>query len=122
MAYAFHVSPAVIGLTVVALGTSLPELVTSVVAAVKGHPDIAVGNAIGSSLFNLLGILGIASIVHPLRLGEVHGQDLGAMIAISVLLLVLIRTKFDLNRWEGGVLVASYVGYLAWLFSRVSGA
>jgi cation:H+ antiporter len=85
---------------------------------VKGHPDIAVGNAIGSSLFNLLGILGIASIVHPLYLGEVQGEDLGAMIGISVLLLVLIRTKFDLNRWEGGVLLASYVGYLVWLFSR----
>ena len=121
MAYALHVSPAVIGLTVVALGTSLPELVTSTVAVVKGHPDIAVGNAIGSSLFNVLGILGIASIVHPLHLGDVQAQDLGAMIGISVLLLVLIRTKFDLNRWEGGILLASYIGYLGWLFSRVLG-
>ena len=122
MAHAFDVSPAVIGLTVVALGTSLPELVTSVVAAIKGHPDIAVGNAIGSSLFNLLGILGIASIVHPLGLGEVQAEDLGAMIGVAVLLLILIRTRFDLNRWEGGLLVASYIGYLAWLFSRVAGA
>jgi cation:H+ antiporter len=121
MAYALHVSPAVIGLTVVALGTSLPELVTSAVAVVKGHPDIAVGNAIGSGLFNLLGILGIASIVHPLHLGDVQAQDLGAMIGISVLLLILIRTKFDLNRWEGGLLLASYIGYLGWLFSRASG-
>lgn len=122
LAYALDVSPAVIALTVVALGTSLPELATSAVAAVKGHPDIAVGNAIGSNLFNLLGILGISSIVHPLGLGEVQGEDLGAMIGISVLLLLVIRTKFDLNRWEGGLLVASYVGYLAWLLSRASGA
>jgi cation:H+ antiporter len=122
LAHAFQVNPAVIALTVVALGTSLPELVTSIIAAVRGHPDIAVGNAVGSNLFNLLGILGVASIVRPLGLGEVQAEDLAAMIAISILLLLLIRTRFDLNRWEGGVLLASYLAYLYWLFSRATGA
>ncbi|UCG76887.1 MAG: calcium/sodium antiporter [Gemmatimonadota bacterium] len=122
LAHAFQVNPAVIALTVVALGTSLPELVTSIIAAVRGHPDIAVGNAVGSNLFNLLGILGVASIVRPLGLGEVQAEDLAAMIAISILLLLLIRTRFDLNRWEGGVLIASYLAYLYWLFSRATGA
>ena len=122
LALALDVSPAVIALTVVAVGTSLPELVTTIIAAIKGHADIAVGNAIGSNLFNLLGILGIASIVHPLGMGDVQRADVAAMIGIAVLLLLLIRTKFDLNRWEGALLLAGYVAYLAWLFSRATGA
>jgi cation:H+ antiporter len=121
LAHALDVSPAVIALTVVAVGTSLPELVTSVIAAIKGHPDIAVGNAVGSNLFNLLGILGISSIVHPLGTGGVQRDDIAAMIGMAVLLLLLIRTKFDLNRWEGALLLLGYVGYLVWLFSRATG-
>ena len=122
VANAIGVSPAVIALTLVAVGTSLPELVTSVIAALRGHPDIAVGNAVGSSLFNLLGILGTSALVRTLRLGDVQREDLAAMIGITVLLLLLIRTKFDLNRWEGGLLLTGYIGYLIWLFMRVSGA
>ena len=122
LAQALDVSPAVIALTVVAVGTSLPELVTTIIAAFKGHPDIAVGNAIGSNLFNLLGILGISSIVQPLGMGDVQRGDLGAMIGVAVLLLLLIRTKFDLNRWEGGLLLAGYIAYLVWLISGATAA
>ncbi len=122
LAEALHVNPAVIALTVVSVGTSLPELFTSAIAAARGQFDIAVGNAVGSNIFNLLGILGISSLVRPLSLGEVQGEDLAAMVGISVLLLLLIRTRFDLNRWEGAALLLAYIGYLGWLYSRVVGA
>lgn len=121
LAHVVGVSPAVIALSVVAVGTSLPELATSVIASVKGHPDLAMGNAIGSNIFNLLGILGIAALVHPLSLGDVRLEDIGAMIGCALLLLILLRTRFELNRWEGGLLFISYWGYVVWLFIRLPG-
>ncbi len=115
------VSPAVIALSVVAFGTSLPELATSVIASVKGHPDLAIGNAIGSNIFNLLGILGIAALVQPLGLCDVRPEDIGMMIGFALLLLILLRTKFELNRWEGGILFIGYWGYVVWLFIPIPG-
>lgn len=110
------VSEAVIGLTLVAVGTSLPELATSVLAAVRRQVDIAVGNVIGSNLFNLLGILGTAALVKPLAAPGIHAVDLGVMIAFAVGLVPLLVTRRTLHRWEGLVLIAGYGAYLAWLW------
>lgn len=109
------VSQAVIGLTVVALGTSLPELATTVVATSKGRGDIAVGTIIGSNIFNLLGVLGVTSIVSPLSRGNVGWASLGVMLGVTILVLPMLRSRRRLSRVEGGVLLACYVAYLAWL-------
>jgi cation:H+ antiporter len=117
IAQAFGVSDVVIGLTVIALGTSLPELATSVVAAIKRHTDLAVGNVIGSNVFNLLGILGIAATVAPLELVSVELGDWLIMLGVSLLILPLARTHFALRRWEGVLLLVvygTYIGYVAW--------
>ncbi|MDA2944751.1 MAG: calcium/sodium antiporter [Actinomycetota bacterium] len=116
IAEAFGVSELVIGLTVVAIGTSLPELATSVVAAARGQRDLAVGNAIGSNLFNILAVIGIASLVSPIRVSDgALGFDLPFMLAVAVACLPMFVNGFELKRWEGGLFVAYYVAYLVWL-------
>ena len=111
------VSQAVIGLTVVAIGTSLPELITSAVAAVRKQADIAVGNIVGSSICNILAILGIAGVVSgPLAASEVAVANVGVMTAFLVGMTVIAWTGFKLERWEGALLVAGYIAYLAWLW------
>lgn len=117
MANAMGVSEAAIGLTVVAVGTSLPELATSVVAAARGQGDIAVGNVVGSNLFNVLGILGITAIVTPMSRGGIGGVDVGMMLALSIVLLPIVRTGFVVSRREGALLLASYVAYVVWRLS-----
>jgi len=112
LAKALGVSEAVIGLTIVAAGTSMPELATSLVAAVRKQPDIAVGNVIGSNIFNVLGILGLASILSPLRAPGVTMLDLAAMIGFSVLMIPLLYTGRLLHRLEGGALLALYGMYV----------
>jgi cation:H+ antiporter len=109
------ISEAVIGLTIVAVGTSLPELATSILAAARREGDIAVGNIVGSNIFNLLGILGTASLVRPLHETAMTAIDLGVMMALAVVLLPLARTGWRLSRVEGGLLVACYVGYVMYL-------
>ncbi|MBD3223046.1 sodium:calcium antiporter, partial [bacterium] len=111
-ARASGVSEAMIGLTVVAVGTSLPELATSVVATARGQVDIAIGNVVGSNVFNVLGILGVTAFIRPLPLGGVTWFDLGTMAVLSGLLLVLAFTDRRLDRREGAVLLALYVVYL----------
>jgi cation:H+ antiporter len=118
IARAFGVAEAVIGLSVVALGTSLPELATSVVAAVRGETDLALGNVVGSNIFNLLGILGVTGLVHPLTLPVGAMLDFAVMVGVALLVLPLARTGLRLERWEGAALVSLYVGYVAWLFLR----
>jgi len=108
-----HVSEAVIGLTVVALGTSLPELATGVAAARRGECDIAVGNVVGSNLFNVLCILGVSPLVSPLRSGNVTFFDFGVMAGCSILLYVMMLTGRTISRREGGVLLAIYILYVA---------
>ncbi len=108
-------SKAFIGLTIVALGTSLPEMATSLVAAVRREGDIAVGNIVGSNVFNILAILGLSSLAHPLQTQGVAMTDLVVMTAFAVLMLPLMRTGFQLVRWEGALLLALYVGYVGWL-------
>jgi cation:H+ antiporter len=109
------ISQAVIGITIVAVGTSLPELATSAVAAFKKESDIAVGNVIGSNIFNLLCILGITGMIHPLDSSNFGLVDLGFMLGLSILILPMMRRGFELNRWEGGFLLFIYIGYSSWL-------
>ena len=110
-------SEAVIGLTIVAVGTSTPELATSVVAAIKKQPDIAIGNIVGSNIFNILGILGVASLVKPISSPEINITDTLMMIFMSLLLLPFIKTGFTLRRWEGGLMLAIYAGYVVYLLN-----
>lgn len=118
LAKALGVSEAVIGLTIVAAGTSMPELATSLVAAVRKQPDIAVGNVVGSNIFNILGILGLASVVSPLRAPGVSMFDFVAMIGFTLLIIPLLYTGRLLHRLEGGVLLALYGVYVFTLWPR----
>lgn len=106
------VSEAVIGLTIVAGGTSLPELATSVVSARKGNSGIAIGNALGSNVFNILAILGITGMITPMTLKGITSIDL-SMLVISIMFVWLFSfTKYKIERWEGAVLMAVFVGYI----------
>ena len=108
------VSDRIIGLTIVAIGTSLPELFSSVMAAVKGKTDMAIGNIIGSGTFNILSVIGISAIITPITGTNIgFAFDYGLMIFLGVLLWIFLRSKYVLERWEGFVLTAIYVAYLA---------
>lgn len=109
------VSEAVIGLTIVAAGTSLPELATSVVSALKKNPDIAIGNIVGSNLFNILAIAGTSSVVNPIIAKNVNYVDLLVMLGLSLLLLPLAKSGQKISRTEGWALIVMYLCYLAWL-------
>lgn len=109
-------SELLVGVTIVAVGTSLPELATSVVAAVRGERDIAVGNVMGSNLFNLLVVLGLAAVVSPVGVpvdATVIGFQLPALLFVSVLCVGVLWTGFAIQRWEGAMFLVLYVGYLA---------
>ena len=110
-------SETVIGLTIVAVGTSLPELATSVVAAIKGERDIAIGNVVGSNIFNILLIMGVAPLITPLTGANIQPMDLIALLATTFLLIPFMITGFRLNRAEGVILLAMYGAYTAWLIS-----
>ncbi|MFN7173466.1 MAG: calcium/sodium antiporter [Thermaurantiacus tibetensis] len=111
-------SESVIGLTVVAVGTSLPELVTSVVAAVRRQTDIAVGNVLGSNIYNILGIGGLTGLIAPTPFPpEMLGVDLAVMVGAAVLLFLLALDR-KVVRWEGALMLGAYIGYTAWLVSR----
>lgn len=112
IAESFGISQVVIGLTVIAVGTSLPELATSVVAAAKGEADVAFGNVIGSNILNILLILGVAALISPVGAQGLRMLDLFVLVGSAVLLLPLMRRSWVLNRWEGGLLLAGYVAYL----------
>lgn len=108
------VSEAIIGLTIVAAGTSLPEVAASVVAALRKSADLAIGNVVGSNLFNILCIVGVTASVHPLSAAGISPVDLGAMLLALVALIPLAWTGAKLTRWEGLVLLGGYGVYL-WL-------
>ncbi|MFM8683948.1 MAG: calcium/sodium antiporter [Chthoniobacterales bacterium] len=118
IAKAFGLSEAVIGLTIVAVGPSLPEFATSLVAALKKEADIAVGNVVGSNIFNVLGILGISSAVTPLSSAGITDIDLGVMAGFAVVLWIFSRTGFRITRTEGLILLVAYIGYISWLILR----
>jgi len=118
LARALQVSERVIALTVVAAGTSLPELATSVVAALRRQTDVAVGNVLGSNLFNILGILGAAALIRPLPTMGLAWLDLGTMTLLAVVLWPLLWTSRRLQRWEGALLLVIYGAYLVVLLAR----
>lgn len=111
----FKVSDAVIGLTIVAVGTSLPELATSAVAAYKGEKDIAVGNVVGSNIFNILSILGIAPLIRPIAGSTITGIDLLVMCGITLAMGIMMTAGKTIRRAEGAVLLLIYIGYMGWL-------
>lgn len=116
MAAALGVSETVIGLTVVAVGTSMPELVTSVMAARRGQGEVALGNVIGSNIFNVFGILGVTALVQPLAVPDaLGGVDLVVLVAATLALVVMARTGWRVTRREGVGLVLAYCAYTGWL-------
>ena len=106
------VSEAVIGLTIVAGGTSLPELATSVVSARKGNSGIAIGNVLGSNVFNILAILGLTGVISPMTLKGITMTDLSMMVISIILIWLFSFTKYKIERWEGAILTAVFVGYI----------
>lgn len=111
------VTEAVIGLTIVAVGTSLPEMATSIVAAIKGQGDIAVGNVVGSNIFNVLGILGLTATITPVARGSIGWPTFAVMLVVSVALIPLFRGDLTLKRREGALLLTTYVAYVGWLLA-----
>lgn len=114
------VSQAVIGLTIVAAGTSLPELATSVVAAIKGRPGLAVGNVVGSCIFNIFMILGLTATITPLPFSGIGMVDLLVLLGSAILFWIVgwFFRERTITRWEGAVMVAFYVAFTAWLVSK----
>ena len=120
LALALGISEGVVGLTVVAGGTSLPELATSVVAARKGQSAMAIGNVIGSNVFNILLILGLTATISPLAIEGVTSLDMSVMLVSAVLVWLFSFTRYKVERWEGAVLVIGYLAYLAWLLHNLT--
>lgn len=115
LALSLNVPEAVVGLTIVAGGTSMPELATSVVAARKGNSGIAIGNVIGSNVFNILFVVGLTGIVCPMTVNGITWIDLSVMIGSMLMLWFFAYTKLTIARWEGFVLSALFVAYMVWL-------
>lgn len=113
-------SDALIGLTIVAGGTSLPELATSVVAARRGNSGIAIGNVLGSNVFNILMILGVTGLIAPMHIQGITTVDLSMMVASMVLLWLFSFTRYRIERWEGVALIAIFIGYMAFLISQTA--
>jgi cation:H+ antiporter len=119
IAHGFGVSDLIIGLTIIAVGTSLPELAASLIAVRKGEHDLALGNVIGSNLFNTLAVVGIAGAIHPMTVEpEVWSRDLLVMMALTASLFVIgygLRGPGRINRFEGAALLSCYIGYISYL-------
>ena len=115
LALQMGISEGVVGLTVVAGGTSLPELATTVVAARKGQSALAIGNVIGSNVFNILLILGLTAAIHPLQIEGITTIDMAVMLLSVTFVWLFAFTHFKVERWEGVVLVGGYLAYLSWL-------
>ncbi len=122
LAQAAGISDAVIGVTIVAVGTSLPELVTSVIAALKRQTDIALGNILGSNLFNILGILGITAVITPLQVPqEIMSFDIWVLLGATVILLVFAMTGGRICRREGAIMLLAYAGYTGYVLHNALG-
>lgn len=115
IARSMGISDAVIGLTIIAGGTSLPELATSVVSARKGQSGIAIGNALGSNVFNILMILGITGLISPMQIQGITQLDLSMMVISMVMIWLFSFTKYTIARWEGAVLGTVFLGYISYL-------
>ncbi len=119
VAYSLGISEGVVGLTIVAGGTSLPELATSVVAARKGQSAIAIGNVIGSNVFNILLILGTTAVISPMQIHGITIVDMSMMLGSVALVWLFSYTRYTVERWEGALLLGAYLVYLGWLLSNV---
>lgn len=119
VAAALGISEAVIGLTVVAGGTSLPELATSIVSARKGNSGIAIGNVLGSNVFNILFILGVTGLVKPMQLEGITLNDLSVMVISMIMIWFFSFTKYTIQRWEGAILAVSFIAYTAFLIANL---
>ena len=120
----FGLSELVIGLTVVAVGTSMPEIATSIIATIRGQRDLAVGNVVGSNIFNLLGVLGLAAVISPTGIPVSPAAvnfDIPVMIATAVACLPIFFTGHSIQRWEGAVFLGYYVAYTAYLLLDAAG-
>ena len=115
----FNISEKIISLTILAVGTSLPELVTSVIAAIKGNSDIAIGNIVGSNIFNMLLIIGVAALINPIIYNTAYNLDMAALViaTITLILFTVLKPKNEMNRLKGAIYFLMYVGYLALLFN-----
>jgi cation:H+ antiporter len=118
IALALGMSEALVGLTIIAIGTSLPELITSITAAIKKETEIAIGNIVGSNIFNILFVLGVSSIINPLAVDEKLITDTIIMIFYTIILFIFSRTQHKINKFEGTVLFMSYLGYMIFIVSR----
>jgi len=118
IAYSIGMSEALVGLTIVAVGTSLPELVTSISAALKKESEIALGNIVGSNIFNILFVLGASSVITPLAFDQKVFTDVYIMLVLTVILLIFSRTKFKIGKKEGLILALAYVAYLVYIIIR----
>ena len=116
VARSIGMSELVIGLTIVAAGTSLPEVATSIVATIKGEREIAVGNVVGSNIFNIFGVLGLSAVIHPISVAPAAlAFDIPIMIAVTVACLIVLYTGFKITRIEGAILFLSYIAYTTYL-------
>lgn len=125
LARAFGVSEVIIGLTIVAAGTGLPELATSVMAAIKGARDIAIGNIIGSNIFNILSVLGFSGLASRGRLivaPDVLAVDIPVAAIVAAACLPLFRTRYEFSRWNGALFLGGYVLYIAWTVLKATGS
>ncbi|NJM34732.1 MAG: calcium/sodium antiporter [Rhodomicrobium sp.] len=116
LAKAVGISETIIGLTIVAVGTSLPELITSIMAAIRKQTDVAYGNIVGSNIYNVLGILGVTALVQPIEVpAEIIRLDIWVMIAATMLMLLFAATSWRVNRLEGATFLAAYCAYIGYL-------
>ena len=118
LATAMGVSELVIGLTIIAIGTSLPEIATSVIAGIRGSSDIAVGNIVGSNLFNMMAVMGLTAAAAPNGVpvtGQAVAVDIPLMTFVMILCLPLFRLGMSVRRWEGSLLLSGYAGYMLYL-------
>ncbi len=118
LARILNVSERVIGLTIVAVGTSLPELATSVIAAIRKEQDIAIGNIVGSNIFNILCIMGVSSMIYPIPASSLDIVDLAVMLASAAILWPVMRSHMLITRLEGAGFLVAYAGYLAFLIFK----
>ena len=122
LALEWGMSESLVGLTILAVGTSLPELVTSVVASLKKENDIAVGNVIGSNIFNVMFILGLSAVITPHALAADAGLTLGVMLGSGVVMLMIALLCKSMKKWQGALMVAAYIGFIALLVLNNFGA
>lgn len=114
----FGLSETLIGLTIVAIGTSLPELITSVVAAKKGENDIAVGNIVGSCIFNVLFVMGVSGVIYPVDIAIEYYADLWILLAAMLVVVPMMYTSKRISRWEGVLMMLGYVAYTVFIITR----